>query len=91
MPRLFARVPCPSVLAILSTSVQPAIPRVVAQLTGEASQNTVSSISQPIDMHVERSNAGRQNNTKAYNLDDTRRTVAFTSSYADDHALVLPG
>ena len=39
----------------------------------------------------EKRNAGRQNNSKTYDLDDTRRTVAFISNYADDHALVLPG
>ena len=36
-------------------------------------------------------NAGHDNNTRAYRLDDTKRTVAFISNYADDHALVLPG
>ena len=39
----------------------------------------------------EKRNAGRQNNSKTYDLDDTKRTVAFISNYADDHALVLPG
>ena len=39
----------------------------------------------------EKRNAGHDNNTRAYSLDDTKRTVAFISSYADDHALVLPG
>ena len=34
---------------------------------------------------------GHDNNTRAYSLDDTKRTVAFISNYADDHALVLPG
>ena len=39
----------------------------------------------------EKRNAGHDNNTRAYSLDDTKRTVAFISNYADDHALVLPG
>ena len=39
----------------------------------------------------EKRNAGHDNNTRAYRLDDTKRTVAFISNYADDHALVLPG
>ena len=38
----------------------------------------------------ERRNAGHDNNTRAYSLDDTKRTVAFIPNYADDHALVLP-
>ena len=39
----------------------------------------------------EKRNAGHDNNTRAYRLDGTKRTVAIISNYADDHALVLPG
>ena len=44
---------CPSDHAIPPASVQPAKSRVVDQLTGEERQHGVSSISQPIDIHVE--------------------------------------
>ena len=39
----------------------------------------------------EKRNEGHDNNTRAYRLDGTKRTVAIISNYADDHALVLPG
>ncbi len=58
---------------------------------GKPLYRTTYVISQPIDVHVEKRNAGRQNNSKAYDLNNTRRTVTFISNYADDHALVLPG
>ena len=45
---------CPSDHAIPPASVQPAISRVVDQLTGEERQHDVSSISQLIDIHVEK-------------------------------------
>ena len=58
---------------------------------GKPLYRTTYVISQPIDVHVEKRNAGRQNNSKAYDLNNTRRTVTFISNYADDHALVPPG
>ena len=39
----------------------------------------------------EKRNEGHDNNTRAYRLDGTKRTVAFISNYADADALVLPG
>ena len=50
--QLATQVPCPSEQAIPPASAQPAISRVVAQLTGEE-RHTVSSIYQPLDLHVD--------------------------------------
>ena len=48
--QLATQIPCPSEQAIPPASAQPAISRVVAQLTGEERH---TSISQPLDLHVD--------------------------------------
>jgi len=34
---------------------------------------------------------GRSNNTRALSFEDIKRVIHFITSYAEDHALVLPG
>jgi len=39
----------------------------------------------------EKRSGGRSNQKRAYGFDDIKRSVAFITNYAEDHALVLPG